>query len=67
MLCYKDKTFCTFSSCSKTKTCPIFFTEEDHKNALVWWGDKNYPVSIFTEKPNCYEEKECLQEKMNKN
>ena len=43
MIHYKDMTFC--SARCKTKSCPRNFTEQDRKNARVWWGNDNAPIA----------------------
>lgn len=43
MICYKDITYC--GSEVEDHTCGREFTEQDAKDAEMWWGDKNYPVA----------------------
>jgi hypothetical protein len=44
MVCYRDRTFCGSPNC-KNK-CGRQFTDEDHEDALKWWGGAGYPVSL---------------------
>jgi hypothetical protein len=54
MICYKDKTFCSFVSCADHETCPIFFTQEMFRDAMKWWGNDDPPICIMVDKPGCY-------------
>ena len=55
MMCYKDKTFCTQSTCANWNTCDRALTDEVKEQADKWWGKPGAPIAIFTDKPNCYE------------
>lgn len=55
MICYKDKTFCNFwVTCKQANDCDRKSTKEIEENSIK----KGLPLSLFTDKPNCYEEKE---------
>ena len=57
MLCYKDKTWCTYTECIKSKVCKEFLSDEEKEKADKWWRDKDKaPIMRFTTKPGCYEE-----------
>jgi len=58
MMCYKDKRWCSYhKNCSKGATCPDAFTDEVKARAIKWWGSKDAPVSLWTDKPNCFKGK----------
>ena len=59
MICYKDKTFCSFVSCYKHNTCNLFFTQEMFNDAMNWWGNDDPPIAIMIDKPGCYEATPC--------
>lgn len=44
MICYKDQTYC--GSNVEKHTCDREFTEQDTKDAEIWWGGKDYPVAF---------------------
>lgn len=51
MICYKDMTFCGFTSCIHFNTgCPRSLTEEVKKKANLI----NLPIAQYTEKPPCF-------------
>ena len=60
MLCYRDMTFCTESTCTHFKSgeCHRAYTDEVHAKAMEWWSAYNIclgpPVCTFTERPDCY-------------
>lgn len=56
MMCYRDRTWCSFTECKKASKCDRAFTESDRQKAKEWWGGDDYPVCFFSEKPDCYEE-----------
>ncbi len=56
-MCYKDKTFCKFNECAKWSNCHRSLTPKITSDAIKWWGSKDALISIFTNKPDCYEEK----------
>jgi hypothetical protein len=52
---YKDKTFCPFyKDCLNGSTCHRALTEEITDEAKKWWGSAEYPISTFSEHPNCF-------------
>ncbi len=58
MLCYRDMTFCTFDECKEWDVCPRALTREVKQKASDWWGtDGEAPISMFVDKPGCFEEK----------
>lgn len=47
MICYKDQTWCSLAKdCANAEGCFRNFTEEDHKNAIKWWGSVDYPIAL---------------------
>ena len=54
MIGYRDKTWCTYDSCAKSCTCSDRFRHSDHVKATKWWGNEDYPIWQYTEKPDCY-------------
>lgn len=59
MICYKDKTFCPFyKECLKGQECDRALTEGVKESAKAWWGTEDAPISMFMDKPDCFEEKE---------
>ena len=50
---YKERSWCYSSVkcidgvCTNT-LCYRNFTEDEHKKAVQWWGDANFPI-VFTE------------------
>ena len=57
MIGYKDKRFCTKSTCNKWTTCNRALTEEVQAAAERWWGSTTPPIIVFPETPSCYEPK----------
>ena len=58
MICYKDKTFCSFyKTCSKGDSCHRALTPKIELDAIKWWGSESASIAIFVDKPDCYEEK----------
>lgn len=52
---YKDKTFCTFwEECKYGVICHRALTLEERKEAKLWWGNEDVPISVFLNKPNCF-------------
>ena len=43
MICYNDRTYC--ASKVKKHTCGREFTEQDHIDAVRWWGSEDYPIA----------------------
>ena len=61
MLCYKDKTFCTYyETCAASEECTRKATPELLDEALAF----GLPVAVYGEKPSCfqYDMKPELQE-----
>ncbi len=61
MMGYKDMIFCTQKTCAlfdQTK-CHRALTPEIIEGAEKWWGGKDFPICVFQERPDCYEEKPC--------
>lgn len=54
MMCYKDMTWCTFSDCKNKDNCHRYFTKEDRARATKWWGNEDFPLAYFAEKPDCF-------------
>ena len=58
MICYRDKTFCTFyTDCAKGSTCNAALTPQVENEAKQWWGGEGYPICVHGEQPECYERK----------
>ena len=59
MICYKDKTWCTFSECKHSKDCKSFLTDKIKEDADKWWNTKEphkpVPIMKYATKPDCYE------------
>lgn len=59
MICYKDKTWCTFSECKNSKDCKSFLTDKIKEDADKWWNIAGHyvpaPIMKYTTKPKCYE------------
>lgn len=55
MLCYKDKTFCSYwTSCKNGYYCDRALTEQVKQDAITWWGNENAPLSTFSKCPECF-------------
>jgi len=64
MICYKDMTFCTQSTCKHFYTgCGRALTNEVRAAADQWWGKgkDSAPIAQWTDVPDCYEEGEQLE------
>lgn len=58
-MCYKDMTFCTFyEDCANATDCHRPLTPEVREAAAKWWGDDDYPIARFMEKPRCWKAEE---------
>ena len=59
MICYKDKTWCTFSKCKNSKDCKSFLTDKIKEEADKLWNITGHyipaPIMKHTTKPKCYE------------
>jgi hypothetical protein len=63
MICYKDKTFCSFwERCRDGKECKRALTKECINQAKEWWkqftNSDDAPICQYTDKPECFESKE---------
>lgn len=57
MMCYKDKTFCTFyEKCTNGKECNRALTPIVQQQAEKWWGNKDVPINVYSTKPECFKE-----------
>lgn len=56
MISYKDRTFCTFSKCTRfsQEKCNRALTPEVIADAEKWWGNSAFPVSTFADMPICF-------------
>lgn len=55
MIGYRDMTFCNYHLiCKDGKKCERALTEKVREDAEKWM--KNAPISIFADKPECWEE-----------
>lgn len=59
MVCYKDKTFCTFDTCIEFFKCRLALTTKVRNKAKIWWDrkDEEAPIMVFIDKPSCFKEK----------
>jgi len=58
MISYRDMTFCPFyKDCLKAVDCHRPLTPGVRKAAEEWWGEPGAPISMFSTKPCCHEEK----------
>jgi len=62
MICFRDKTFCTFfTKCKDGSTCHSALTPLVNQGAERWWKTFNIdgkpPVCVFIDKPDCFKEK----------
>ena len=58
MICYKDRTFCLlWPECKHGENCPAKFDKAEQEKAFAWWGGKDAPVSFYSDKPECFEDK----------
>lgn len=59
MMCFRDMTFCGYASdCKDAEGCPRALTEEVRREATEWWGSDEAPIAVFSDKPECFNEKE---------
>lgn len=60
MMAYRDMTFCRETTCKHfgkgEDKCWRSLTDEVLEDATTWWGSEEAPISMFTERPSCYEE-----------
>lgn len=56
MMCYKDRTWCSFYEDCKHVECKIRLTHEVKQAAEKWWGSGDgAPISVYVSKPDCWE------------
>jgi len=56
MICYRDKTFCKEYTCKHFNVdCDRSLTEQVIFDAHQWWGGADAPISVFVDRPECYE------------
>lgn len=61
MLCYKDKTFCSYYlECKDGNKCSSALTPKVESDSKRWSEENNLPelLAVFTDKPECFELKE---------
>ena len=59
MICYHDKTWCSFhNECTHGKECSSALTNKVKEDAVKWWGSSDAPVMEFSSKPECFKLKE---------
>ena len=63
MICYRDMTFCPYSACEHfgDGLCPRSLTKSVLRSAEAWWGGKDFPLSLYNERPSCFQL--CTDEK----
>ena len=55
MLCYHDKTWCSFyKECGQWDGCSIALTDEIKEDASKCWNGKGLPIMEFVSKPECF-------------
>lgn len=63
MISYKDMTFCTYyRDCTKGNDCFRSLKPQVLHDAKKWWGGDNPPFSIFSQRPECFEDKRTMNE-----
>ena len=59
MMCYRDRTYCTFwKECKLGSECGRALTSEVEEAAHKWRGSEDAPISQYVDKPECFEEEE---------
>ena len=43
--------------CAKEDNCGCALTPEVQLNAEKWWGNKDAPICVYSEKPSCFEKR----------
>jgi hypothetical protein len=57
MMCYKDRTFCTYwKECKSGEKCPSALTDDVRSGAKKWWGSDDAPIAMYIDKPQCFED-----------
>jgi len=55
MMCYRDKTFCTFGLlCKSSPECDRILTSEVRKGAEEWWGGPDAHICVYGDFPDCF-------------
>lgn len=57
MIGYMDRTWCPKrinQDCARRQGCYRAFTEQDQKAAEEWWGDVDFPICVYSQKPDCF-------------
>ena len=60
MLCYRDRTYCSFSDCDKFgEECSRSLTDQVQADADYWFGrgKGEAPICMFSDKPKCFTKK----------
>lgn len=58
MMCYRDRTYCTFyETCKDGDGCDRALTPEVVSDAKKWWGNDNAPIAYYGDKPECHKDK----------
>ena len=52
MICYRDRTFCSYKECSKWEECGRALTMKIKKDS----NEFGLPICQFSEQPECYED-----------
>ena len=59
MMCFRDMTFCPFhKDCAESKDCGRAETEDVIKEATEWWGGPDFPICVYSAKPDCHKKEE---------
>lgn len=52
---YRDMTFCSFwEQCEDGAECHRAITPEVIEGGTKWWGGPNFPISRFSDEPECF-------------
>ena len=55
MICYRDKTWCSFyNECTHGKECRRALTDKVKEDASKCWDGKGLPIMEFSSKPECF-------------
>ena len=55
MICYRDRTYCTFGLlCKHGNTCDRVLTEKIKRDAKKWWGSTGAPIAVYQGYPECF-------------
>ncbi len=59
MQSYKNMIFCPFyEECLLGQDCGRRLTEEVKNAAINWWGNDDAPITLYLDKPGCFEEED---------